>query len=122
MAVGNGPSVASSGPSQSQSQSNMARHDSFRARLPNTSRPPSLHVDEFLRLENSAKQQQANNSNNANLVSIDTSGNCDPSGNHGSEAVANESQPADTSANTSVDMPNSDEAANKFMSLSGRDG
>lgn len=61
------------------------RHlDSFRARLPNTSRPPSLHVDEFYRLENeNAKQQQQNNiikqiTNEAspignNLVSIDTS-------------------------------------------------
>ncbi len=46
-------------------------HDSFRARLPNTSRPPSLHVDEFYRLENAnAKQQSVCNNN---LVSIDTS-------------------------------------------------
>jgi len=46
-------------------------HDSFRARLPNTSRPPSLHVDEFYRLENANAKQQS--SCNNNLVSIDTS-------------------------------------------------
>ena len=62
------------------------RHlDSFRARLPNTSRPPSLHVDEFYRLENeNAKQQQQNiitkqvvnepSPLGNNLVNIDTSG------------------------------------------------
>lgn len=66
--------TASNGSNQMQ-----GRSDSFRARLPNTSRPPSLHVDEFLRLENSAKQQQSlagsvNPSVNNNLVSIDTSG------------------------------------------------
>ena len=87
--------------SNMQGQQNMMRHDSFRTRLPNTSRPPSLHVDEFYRLESAnAKQQQMsinnnnnnngnsnkmmgndssfngiNNNNNNNLVSIDTSSN-----------------------------------------------
>ena len=69
-----------------QGQQNLMRHlDSFRARLPNTSRPPSLHVDEFYRLENeNAKQQQQNiitkqvvnepSPLGNNLVNIDTSG------------------------------------------------
>lgn len=37
--------------------SQIARHDSFRARAPNTSRPASLHVDEYYRLQNANKQQ-----------------------------------------------------------------
>ena len=47
------------------------RHDSFRARQPNTSRPPSLHVDEFYKLENaSAKQQKILGQNLSNQDKI----------------------------------------------------
>ena len=28
------------------------RHDPFRSRAPNTSRPPSMHVDDFIKMEN----------------------------------------------------------------------
>ena len=28
------------------------RHDPFRSRPPNTSRPPSMHVDDFIKMEN----------------------------------------------------------------------
>jgi hypothetical protein len=38
------------------SASNMARNDSFRIRAPNTSRPPSLHVDEYYRIEIAQKE------------------------------------------------------------------
>ena len=27
------------------------RHDNFRSRPPNTSRPPSMHVDDFMKME-----------------------------------------------------------------------
>jgi hypothetical protein len=48
-------------------QGQIIRHDSFRSRPPNTSRPPSVHVDDYYRLE-SQKQQQQNqiNFNNQN--------------------------------------------------------
>ena len=86
-----GNQAATNANTQSMNQANMMRHDSFRARAPNTSRPPSLHVDEFYRLENAnARQQQQQqqqsqtinqvpneqpflNSTNTNLVNIDTS-------------------------------------------------
>ena len=31
---------------------NMNRSDPFRLRAPNTSRPPSMHVDDFVKMEN----------------------------------------------------------------------
>ena len=33
-------------------------NDLFRARAPNTSRPPSMHVDDFVKMENSQQQQE----------------------------------------------------------------
>ncbi|XP_005092655.1 protein virilizer homolog [Aplysia californica] len=33
-------------------------NDLFRSRTPNTSRPPSMHVDDFVKMENSQQQQQ----------------------------------------------------------------
>ncbi|KAH3771879.1 hypothetical protein DPMN_173208 [Dreissena polymorpha] len=32
------------------------RHDNFRNRPPNTSRPPSMHVDDFMKLEQKSEQ------------------------------------------------------------------
>ncbi len=34
------------------------RHDPFRSRPPNTSRPPSMHVDDFVKMESQHNQQQ----------------------------------------------------------------
>ena len=33
------------------------RHDPFRSRPPNTSRPPSMHVDDFVKMESQQNQQ-----------------------------------------------------------------
>ena len=33
-------------------------NDLFRSRAPNTSRPPSMHVDDFVKMENNHNQQQ----------------------------------------------------------------
>lgn len=44
----------------------LVRHDSFRTRPPNTSRPPSLHVDDFYRIEQQQKQQLNSSSQNLN--------------------------------------------------------
>ncbi len=38
------------------------RHDPFRSRPPNTSRPPSMHVDDFVKMENQQNQVSAFNS------------------------------------------------------------
>ncbi|CAF0779967.1 unnamed protein product [Brachionus calyciflorus] len=45
------------------SNSNLTRIDSFRTRPQNTSRPPSLHVDDFYRMEQQQKQMSVNNEN-----------------------------------------------------------
>ena len=34
------------------------RHDNFRNRPPNTSRPPSMHVDDFMKLEQKSEQNR----------------------------------------------------------------
>ena len=34
------------------------RHDPFRSRPPNTSRPPSMHVDDFMKLEQKSEQHR----------------------------------------------------------------
>ena len=39
---------------------NFTRHDPFRSRPANTSRPPSMHVDDFMKMEN---QQQTTGNN-----------------------------------------------------------
>ena len=33
-------------------------HDLFRSRPPNTSRPPSMHVDDFVKMENNRNQME----------------------------------------------------------------
>jgi hypothetical protein len=47
-------------PNNSSNNLNANRFDSFRTRTPNTSRPPSVHVDDYYRMEsaNAQKQQQ----------------------------------------------------------------
>ena len=40
------------------SNTNVIRHDPFRTRPPNTSRPPSVHVDDFYRMESANAQAQ----------------------------------------------------------------
>lgn len=37
---------------------NANRSDNFRSRPPNTSRPPSMHVDDFMKLEKGQNDQQ----------------------------------------------------------------
>ena len=51
-------------PQPNQSQ---IRHDSFRSRPPNTSRPPSVHVDDYYRLESQKQQQQQQQQNQINF-------------------------------------------------------
>ncbi|XP_065856562.1 protein virilizer homolog [Euphorbia lathyris] len=51
-----GPSTASSGPT---------RRDTFRQRKPNTSRPPSMHVDDYV-----ARERNVDGSTNSNVISI----------------------------------------------------
>ncbi|WCJ34180.1 embryo defective 2016 [Euphorbia peplus] len=51
-----GPSTASSGPT---------RRDTFRQRKPNTSRPPSMHVDDYV-----ARERNVDGSTNSNVISV----------------------------------------------------
>jgi hypothetical protein len=38
-------------------------HDNFRSRPPNTSRPPSMHVDDFMKLEQKSDQNRDSGEN-----------------------------------------------------------
>ncbi|GMH23020.1 hypothetical protein Nepgr_024863 [Nepenthes gracilis] len=53
---GSGPSVVSSGPT---------RRDTFRQRKPNTSRPPSMHVDDYV-----ARERNADGTSGSNVISV----------------------------------------------------
>ncbi|XP_059462211.1 protein virilizer homolog isoform X3 [Corylus avellana] len=53
---GSGPSNAPSG---------STRRDNFRGRKPNTSRPPSMHVDDYV-----ARERSIDNTSNSNVISI----------------------------------------------------
>ncbi|GAB4834106.1 hypothetical protein Ancab_032360 [Ancistrocladus abbreviatus] len=57
---GSGPSVISSGPT---------RRDTFRQRKPNTSRPPSMHVDDYV-----ARERNADGTTNSTVIAIPRSG------------------------------------------------
>jgi hypothetical protein len=54
------------------------RHDPFRTRPPNTSRPPSVHVDDYYRMESAnaqAQKQLQTQQNNSTLIQIETTAN-----------------------------------------------
>ena len=46
------------------------RHDPFRSRPPNTSRPPSMHVDDFMKLEKSGRESSPDNNTNIRRESV----------------------------------------------------
>ena len=46
---------------------NSGRHDPFRSRPQNTSRPPSMHVDDFVKMENQGQAPSTGSNQGANV-------------------------------------------------------